>query len=84
VWLIDHGITEQAVPKISRTKRTADEIAEMGTRGEDISAYFTNRFTVVGLVRRAKPVRKAAKKSLRHSGIEASSDPSLPGKSLAL
>jgi hypothetical protein len=32
--------------------RTADEIADMASRGEDISAYFTNEFTVVRPVRR--------------------------------
>ena len=31
---------------------TADEIADMAARGEDISAYFTNRFTVVRPARR--------------------------------
>ena len=31
---------------------TAGQIAEMATRGEDISAYFTNKFTVVRPVRR--------------------------------
>jgi hypothetical protein len=31
---------------------TADEIAEMATRGEDISAFFSNKFTVVRPVRR--------------------------------
>ena len=31
---------------------TADEIAEMATRGEDVSGYFTNEFTVVKPVRR--------------------------------
>jgi len=35
------------MPKTSRKSRTADEIADMATRGEDISAYFTNKFTVV-------------------------------------
>jgi hypothetical protein len=40
------------MPKISRTSRTADEIAEMATGGEDISSYFTNNFTVVRPVRR--------------------------------
>ena len=35
------------MPKKSRVSPTADEIAEMATRGEDISAYFTNKFTVV-------------------------------------
>jgi hypothetical protein len=43
------------MPKMSKAKSsapTADEIAEMATRGEDISAYFTNKFTVVRPVRR--------------------------------
>jgi hypothetical protein len=40
------------MPKMSRTKRTADEIAEMASRGENVSAYFTNKFTVVRPVRR--------------------------------
>ena len=43
------------MPKTSRDKATAptaDKIAEMATRGEDISAYFTNKFTVVRPVRR--------------------------------
>lgn len=38
--------------KMSRTTRTADEIADMAARGEDVSAYFTNQFTVVRPVRR--------------------------------
>jgi hypothetical protein len=40
------------MPKMSSTSRTADEIAELATRGEDVSAYFTNKFTVVRPVRR--------------------------------
>jgi hypothetical protein len=40
------------MPKTSRKTRAADEIAEMATRGEDISAHFTNKFTVVRPVRR--------------------------------
>ena len=40
------------MPKTSRTTRTADEIAEMASQGEDVSAYFTNKFTVVRPVRR--------------------------------
>ena len=40
------------MPKTSRKTRTADEIAEMASRGEDVSAYFTNKFTVVRPVRR--------------------------------
>jgi hypothetical protein len=31
---------------------TADEIAEIATRGGDVSTYFTNKFTVVRPVRR--------------------------------
>lgn len=31
---------------------SADQIAEMATRGEDVSAFFTNRFTVVRPVKR--------------------------------
>ena len=40
------------MPKTSRKATSADEIAEMATRGEDVSRYFTNRFTVVRPVRR--------------------------------
>jgi hypothetical protein len=40
------------MPKTSRKTRTADEIAELASRGEDISAYFTNKFTVVRPIRR--------------------------------
>jgi hypothetical protein len=40
------------MPKTSGKTRTADEIAEMASRGEDISGYFTNKFTVVRPVRR--------------------------------
>jgi hypothetical protein len=40
------------MPKTSRTIPAADAIAEMASRGEDVSAYFTNKFTVVRPVRR--------------------------------
>jgi hypothetical protein len=40
------------MPKTLRKTATADEIAEMASRGEDISPYFTNRFEVVRPVRR--------------------------------
>jgi hypothetical protein len=39
------------MPKTSR-RVSADEIAEKASRGEDVSAYFTNKFTVVRPVRR--------------------------------
>jgi hypothetical protein len=44
------------MPKIFKKPPTACEIAARATRGENISAYFTNKFTVVRLVR--KPVNK--------------------------
>ncbi|MFN7995153.1 MAG: hypothetical protein U0Q18_16210 [Bryobacteraceae bacterium] len=31
---------------------SADEIAEMASRGEDVSSYFTNQFTVVRPIQR--------------------------------
>lgn len=40
------------MPKTSKTTPTADEIGEMASRGEDVSAYFTNTFTVVRPIRR--------------------------------
>jgi len=40
------------MPKTSNTMPTADEIAEMASRGEDVSACFTNKFTVCRPVRR--------------------------------
>jgi hypothetical protein len=40
------------MPRTSKKAPTADEIAEMASRGEDVSAYFTNKFTVVKPVRR--------------------------------
>jgi hypothetical protein len=42
------------MPKTSKSKKmpNADEIAEMASRGEDVSRYFTNRFTVVRPIRR--------------------------------
>jgi hypothetical protein len=43
----------KATPKTSDKKSPdADQLAEMATRGEDISQYFTNRFTVVRPLRR--------------------------------
>jgi hypothetical protein len=38
--------------KMSRKRLSADEIAEKASRGEDISAHFTNKFTVVRPVHR--------------------------------
>ncbi len=42
----------KAMPKTLRTRSSADQIAAKASRGEDISAYFTNKFTVVRPVRR--------------------------------
>lgn len=38
--------------KVAKTSATVDEIAEMATRGEDVSRFFTNQFTVVRPVHR--------------------------------
>jgi hypothetical protein len=40
------------MPRTLSKTRTADEISDMASRGEDISSYFTNKFTVVRPVRR--------------------------------
>lgn len=40
------------MPNKSKRSATADEIAEMATRGESVSKFFTNQFTVVRPVRR--------------------------------
>ncbi len=40
------------MPKTRKFKVSADEIAEKATRGEDISAHFTNSFAVVRPVHR--------------------------------
>ena len=40
------------MPKTSKSRISPDAIAEKASRGEDVSAYFTNRFTVVRPVRR--------------------------------
>jgi hypothetical protein len=42
----------KVMPRTSKKTPSADEIAEKATRGEDISAFFTNKFTVVRPVRR--------------------------------
>lgn len=40
------------MPKTSKPQISADEIAERASRGENISAYFTNKFTVVRPIHR--------------------------------
>ncbi len=40
------------MPKTSKVRIAADTIAEKASRGEDVSAYFTNEFTVVRPVKR--------------------------------
>ncbi len=40
------------MPKTSKKISSADDIAEMATRGEDVSGYFSNQFTVVRPIRR--------------------------------
>jgi hypothetical protein len=40
------------MPRTSKQRISADEIAEKASRGEDISAYFTKDFTMVRPTRR--------------------------------
>lgn len=40
------------MPKTPKPTLSADEIADKASRGEDISAHFTNKFTVVRPIRR--------------------------------
>lgn len=40
------------MPRTSKKTVSPDEIADMASRGEDISRFFTNRFTVVRPIRR--------------------------------
>ncbi len=40
------------MPNKSKPSHSADEIAEIATRGEDVSEFFTNQFAVVRPVRR--------------------------------
>jgi hypothetical protein len=40
------------MPRTPKKKPTADEIADMATGGENVSAHFTNSFTVVRPIQR--------------------------------
>ena len=40
------------MPNKSKSLPTAEQIAEMATRGENVSAFFSNKFTVVRPVHR--------------------------------
>ena len=46
------------MPKTSKKAPSADAIAEMASRGENVSAYFSNKFTVVRPIRRVNVVIK--------------------------
>lgn len=50
------------MPKTPKTHISVDEIAAKATRGADVCAHFTNRFTVAQPVRR-KPATAPNKKS---------------------
>ena len=56
------------MPKMSKRMPGADEIAEMASRGEKISLYFTGKFTVVRPVRRAMWISLKACFAIRMSG----------------
>jgi hypothetical protein len=53
------------MPKTPKSKLTADEIAEMASRGEDVSAHFTNKFTVVRPMRRVNAATRSKKQDCR-------------------
>ena len=57
------------MPKTSMKPRTADEIEEMASRGEDISAYFSNKFTVVRPVRRRELDERAARLNISRQAV---------------
>jgi hypothetical protein len=40
------------MPRTSKKSPSADEIAVLASRGENVSGYFTNEFTVVRKIRR--------------------------------
>ena len=44
-------VKKSRTQEAKRMATTADEIAEMASRGEDVSAYFSNKFTAVRPVR---------------------------------
>ena len=80
------------MPKTFRPKISADEIAEKASRGEDVSAYFTNRFTVVRPVRRVNVdltpgmLRQLDERAARHpnarlcAGVDRKCDASAVGR----
>jgi hypothetical protein len=57
--------TEPLYPRGKAAEPVADEIAEMATRGDDVSAYFTNKFAVV---RPVKPGLTPSGKKAEASG----------------
>jgi ABC-type microcin C transport system duplicated ATPase subunit YejF len=59
------------MPKTSQTKVSADDIAAKASRGEDVSAYFTNKFTVVRPVHRVNvDLTEAVIKTLLSQALE--------------
>ncbi len=49
---LKHGVKKTSKPPAKPTDPAADQIAEMASRGENVSSYFTNKFTVVRPIRR--------------------------------
>ncbi len=46
------GCSNKVMARISKKAPTADTIATLASRGEDVSAYFTNKFSVVRPIQR--------------------------------
>jgi hypothetical protein len=48
----DTGLDQRGTSKANSTEPTAEAVAEIATRNEDVSSYITNKFIVVRPVRR--------------------------------
>jgi hypothetical protein len=57
------------MPKSSNRTRTADEIEDMASRGEDISAHFSDKFTVVRPVHHRELDERAARLNIRRQAV---------------
>jgi hypothetical protein len=78
----------KAMPKASKKIPNADEIAEIASRGGDISMYFSNKFTVVRPVRRVNVdltqgmLRELDKRTARLNISRQAIIKTLPGRAL--
>jgi hypothetical protein len=66
-------------PKSPAPPPSPDQIAEMASRGEDVSAFFTNRFTAVRPVRRVRHDFGARNLLAQQRAVLRRRSPGLPG-----